>query len=49
MDVAVVSGAKEFLKENAGLRAKILTDGELHLGDAELRIVDEAERAATNA
>ena len=48
MDVAIAPGAKEFLKENGGLRAKILTDGELHLGDAQLRIVKEAEASATN-
>jgi len=40
-------GAKEFLKENAGLRAKILTDGELHLGDAQLRIVKDVEASVS--
>jgi len=35
----------EFLKENAGLRAKILTDGELLLGDAQLRIVKDVATA----
>ena len=45
MDVAFAPGAKEFLKENAGLRARILTDGELHLGDARLRIVRDVEAA----
>jgi hypothetical protein len=49
MDVAFAPGAKEFLKENAGLRAKILSDGELHLGDAQLRIVKEAEAFPSNA
>ena len=36
MDVAFAPGAKEFLKDNAGLRAKILTDGSLAVGDAQL-------------
>ena len=45
MNVAFAPGAKEFLKENAGLRAKILTDGELHLGDAQLRIVKNVATA----
>jgi len=50
MDVAIAPGAKEFLKENAGLRAKILTGGELHLGDAQLRIVKDVEASvAANA
>ena len=50
MDVAFAPGAKKFLKENAGgLRAKILSDGELHLGDAQLRIVKEAEAFPSNA
>jgi len=46
MDVVIAPGAKEFLKENGGLRAKILTDGELHLGDAQLRIVKDVEAQA---
>jgi len=49
IDVAFAPVAKGFLKENAGLRAKILTDGELHLGDAELRIVKDAEASTANA
>jgi MOSC domain-containing protein YiiM len=49
MDVAFAPGAKEFLKENAGLRAKILTNGELHLGDAQLRILTETKAATANA
>lgn len=48
MDVAFAPGAKEFLKENAGLRAKILSDGELRVGDAQLRILKEAEASASN-
>src|SRR5438552_1750160 len=46
MDVVIAPGAKEFLKENGGLRAKILTDGELHLGDAQRRIVKDVEAQA---
>jgi hypothetical protein len=49
MDVAIAPGAKEFLKENGGLRAKILTDGELHLGDAQLRIAKDVEASVSNA
>jgi MOSC domain-containing protein YiiM len=49
MDVAIAPGAKEFLKENGGLRAKILTDGELHVGDAQLRIVKDVEASVSNA
>ncbi|PYJ08697.1 MAG: molybdenum cofactor biosysynthesis protein [Verrucomicrobia bacterium] len=41
MNVAIAPGAKEFLKENAGLRAQILSDGKLTLGDARLRILSE--------
>ena len=39
MDLAFAPGTKEFLKQNAGLRAKILSDGEIHVGDAQLRIL----------
>jgi len=50
MDVAFASGAKEFLKENAGLRAKILSDGELRVGgDAQLRIVKDVAAPVANA
>ena len=49
MEVAFAPGAKEFLQENAGLRAKILSDGELHLGDAQLRIVKDVEALVSNA
>ena len=49
MDVAIAPGAKEFLKENGGLRAKILTDGELHVGDAQLRVVKDVEASVSNA
>jgi hypothetical protein len=30
MDRAIAPGAEEFLKGHGGLRAKILTDGQLH-------------------
>ena len=36
MNVAFAPGAQEFLKENAGLRAQILSDGVIRVGDAEL-------------
>ena len=39
MDVAFAPGAKEFLKTNAGLRAKILTDGSITIGEAHLSTV----------
>lgn len=38
MEIAFAPGAKEFLKDNAGLRAKILTDGSLTVGEAHLSI-----------
>lgn len=34
MEEAVAVGAEDFLKGSGGLRAKILCDGELHVGDA---------------
>ncbi len=34
MNVAFAPGAQEFLTENAGLRAKILSDGKITVGDA---------------
>ncbi len=36
MDQAVAPGAEEFLEGNGGLRAKILSDGVIALGDAQL-------------
>ena len=38
MNVAFAPGTQTFLKENAGLRAKILNDGIIRVGDAELSI-----------
>ena len=38
MNVAFAPGAKQFLKDNAGLRARILTSGVIRLGDAELLV-----------
>ncbi len=38
MEVAFAPGTKEFLKKNAGLRAKILSDGWLAAGAAELAV-----------
>ena len=41
METAFAPGAKEFLRENAGLRAKILTDGTVAVGEARLSILSE--------
>lgn len=41
MNTAFAPGAKEFLKDNAGLRAKILSDGTITVGDARLSILSE--------
>jgi MOSC domain-containing protein YiiM len=38
MDQAIQPGAEEFLKGNGGLRAKILTDGLITVGDARLEL-----------
>ncbi len=40
MDQAVAPGAEEIMKGHGGLRARILTDGSLSLGEAEL-VVEE--------
>jgi len=39
MNVAFAPGAQQFLKDNAGLRAQILSDGPITLGDARLSIL----------
>jgi hypothetical protein len=36
MNQAVAPGAEEFLQGNGGLRAQILTDGTIAVGDARL-------------
>jgi MOSC domain-containing protein YiiM len=41
MNVAFAPGAKEFLKDNAGLRALILSDGTITVGDAQLVVLPE--------
>jgi MOSC domain-containing protein YiiM len=41
METAFAPGAKDFLRDNAGLRAKILTDGTVAVGDARLSILSE--------
>lgn len=41
MDVAFAPGAQTFLKDNAGLRAKILSDGVIRVGDARLSITSQ--------
>ncbi|MBO93720.1 MAG: molybdenum cofactor biosysynthesis protein [Opitutales bacterium] len=42
MDQAVAPGVEEFLKNRGGLRARILEDGILKAGSAELRLLDSA-------
>ncbi len=39
MDTAVAPGAEQFLAGRGGLRARILSDGWLRIGDAQLRIL----------
>jgi MOSC domain-containing protein YiiM len=41
METAFAPGAKEFLRDNAGLRTKILTDGIVAVGEARLSILSE--------
>ena len=41
MNTAFAPGAERFLKDNAGLRAQILTDGTVAIGDARLSILSE--------
>lgn len=41
MDSAIAPGAEEWPKGRGGLRAKILTDGELHVGVTDLRLLQE--------
>jgi MOSC domain-containing protein YiiM len=41
MNIAFAPGAEQFLKDNAGLRAQILTDGTIAVGDAKLSILSE--------
>jgi MOSC domain-containing protein YiiM len=40
MNQAVASGAEEFLGENGGLRAQILSDGVIAVGDAQLVVAE---------
>ncbi len=42
MNSAVAPGAKEWLQGRGGLRARILTDGQLHTGAAELFVASPA-------
>ena len=41
MNIAFAPGAEKFLKANAGLRAQILSDGPIRVGDAQLSILPE--------
>lgn len=45
MNVAFAPGAKQFLKDNAGLRAQILSDGTIAVGEARLSILSEPIQA----
>jgi len=40
MNVAFAPGAEQFLKDNAGLRAQILSDGTIAVGDAQLVLAE---------
>ena len=42
MDTAFAPGAQEFLAGRGGLRARILTDGRISVGEAELKILQSA-------
>ena len=42
MDAAIAPGAEKFLAGRGGLRARILTDGRISVGDAQLRILGAA-------
>jgi MOSC domain-containing protein YiiM len=44
MNTAVAPGAEEWLMGSGGLRARILTDGELRVGRTELLLIAETER-----
>ena len=41
MNIAFALGAEQFLKDNAGLRAQILSDGMITVGEARLSILSE--------
>ena len=43
MDEACAEGTFEFLKGQGGLRARVLTDGELNLGEHEVKILGDIE------
>jgi hypothetical protein len=40
MDEAIAPGAEEFLQGNGGLRAQILSDGVIAVGDAQLVLAE---------
>ena len=42
MDTAIAPGAENFLAGRGGLRARILTDGRISLGDAQLKMLEAA-------
>jgi MOSC domain-containing protein YiiM len=49
MNQAVAAGAEEWLKGRGGLRAKIVTDGDLHVGAVDLRLQPGGQEAFTFA
>jgi MOSC domain-containing protein YiiM len=42
MDTAFAPGAEKFLALRGGLRARILSDGEVHVGEARLQVLQSA-------
>ncbi len=45
MNTAFAPGAEKFLAGRGGLRARILTDGRISVGDAQLKILQSAPTA----
>lgn len=43
MDTAVAPGVEKWLRGNGGLRARILSDGQLRIGETEFRVVVDQE------
>ena len=46
LDQAFTGGTEQFLENNGGLRAQILTDGTIAVGDAELSVLQKGETTA---
>jgi MOSC domain-containing protein YiiM len=47
MDTAFAPGTEKFLADRGGLRARILTDGRISVGDAQLRVLQSATAKTT--